>query len=62
MQKKPVGNGWVIFDTESNCPYINVLWKSKEIADFELKDLLKSYSGNNVWRKRLKIIYYEYAK
>jgi len=28
----------------------------------ELKDLLKSYSGNNVWRKRLKIIYYEYAK
>ena len=51
-------NGWIILDTKTGNPYIHVFWPTEDKAKFELKGLLKPYPPRHLWRKRLKVKFY----
>ena len=44
---------WLIFDSKTNKKYIDVKYPSQKKASQELQDLLRPYSPNHEWRRRL---------
>jgi hypothetical protein len=47
--------GFVIFDNQCKEPYIKVVWPDYNLALGEITTLLKGFSEDSDWRKRLSI-------
>jgi hypothetical protein len=46
---------YVIFDNKEKKPYLPITIKDKSKADSLLRDLVKPYPENSIWKKRLSV-------
>ena len=53
----PKKTGWIILLDNSRI-YINAIWNTKEDAIFWLKDMLKPYSKDSIWREKLTVSFW----